>query len=71
MRKKPVIREHPSPRRNASKIAARFIIHDPSDFSARGVKQIAAWMRRTAAFLERKHKEMAKTFKATYYYADK
>lgn len=50
------------------KIAATVVIKDGALMHAKGKKQIAAWLRRTATFLEKHNDEMAPRFTARWWY---
>lgn len=53
------------------KSAAIITIHDAPNMTAKGRRQIAAWMRRQADFLEGHGKLLAKRFTARYRYTVK
>jgi hypothetical protein len=50
------------------KSAAILTIFDAAKMSAKGRRQIAAWLKRQAAFLEKHAKELAPRFRARYLY---
>ena len=50
--------------------AAILTIIDAANFSARGKKSVAAWLRRQANRLERSNKKMTKRYRARYIYQE-
>lgn len=52
------------------KSAAILTIKDASDMTPKGVKEIAAWIRKQADMLEKHSGELAGTFRARYLYGD-
>lgn len=53
------------------KSAAIITVHDAPAMTAKGRRQIAAWMRKQADFLELDGKALAKRFTARYQYKEK
>lgn len=53
------------------KSAAILTIHDAANMSAKGRRDVVAWLKRQAGFLETHSKQLAKRFTARYIYLPK
>lgn len=51
------------------KSAAVLTVFDAPKFTKKGRKNVAAWLRRQAAFIESHNAELSKRFRARYLYA--
>lgn len=56
-------------KRRTSDVAASVVFHRPGDYSDKGMREIAAWLRRVARDVQRYRRggKLGKRFRATYH----